>query len=83
MGVGIKWLWAGMVGGSVLLASGGNSTIGGILGDVVGHLFSAALLAVVPIVGYRLLYKQIGQKEMTYIFAAAWAYLVISQFFGF
>ena len=52
----------------------------GFLGDVVGHLFSAALLAVVPIVGYRLLYKQIGQKEMTYIFAAAWAYLVISQF---
>jgi len=54
----------------------------GFLGDVVGHLFSAALLAVVPIVGYRLLYKQIGQKEMTYIFAAAWAYLVISQFLG-
>ncbi len=83
MVVDIKWLWAGMVGGSVLLASRGHSTIGGFLGDVVGHFFSAALLAVVPIVGYRVLYKQIGEKEMTYIFAAAWAYLVISQFFGF
>ncbi len=61
----------------------GNSTIGGILGDVVGHFFSAALLAVVPIAGYRLMYKQIGEKEMTYIFAAAWAYLVISRFLGF
>jgi len=48
----------------------------------VGHFFSAALLALVPIVGYRVLYKQIGEKEMTYIFAAAWAYLVISQFLG-
>ncbi len=57
MGLGIKWLWAGMVGGSVLLASRGNSIIGGFLGDVVGHFFSAALLAVVPIVGYRILYK--------------------------
>ena len=82
MGIGLRWLWAGMVGGSVLLASGGNTTIQGFVGDVVGHLFSAALLAVVPIVGYRLLYKQIGEKEITYIFAAAWAYLVIAQFFG-
>ncbi len=82
MVVDIKWLWAGMVGGSVLLASRGHSTIGRFLGDVVGHFFSAALLAVVPIVGYRVLYKQIGEKEMTYIFAAAWAYLVISQFLG-
>jgi len=72
-----------MLGGSVLLASGGNTTLQGFLGDVVGHFFSAALLAVVPIVAYRLLYKQIGEKEITYIFAAAWAYLVISQFFGF
>jgi hypothetical protein len=71
-----------MVGGSVLLASGGNTTIQGFVGDVVGHLFSAALLAVVPIVGYRLLYKQIGEKEITFIFAAAWAYLVFAQFFG-
>ena len=82
MGVGLRWLWAGMVGGSVLLASGGNTTMQGFVGDVVGHLFSAALLAVVPIVGYRLLYKQIGEKEITYIFSAAWAYLVIAQFFG-
>ncbi len=82
MVVDIKWLWAGMVGGSVLLASRGHSTLEGFLGDVVGPFFSAALLAVVPIVGYRVLYKQIGEKEMTYIFAAAWAYLVISQFLG-
>ena len=66
-----------------MLAVPGNSTIGGMLGDVIGHFFSAALLAVVPIVGYRLLYKHISEKEMTYIFAAAWSYLVISQFFGF
>ena len=61
-----------------MLAVPGNSTIGGMLGDVVGHFFSAALLAVVPIVGYRLLYKHISEKEMTYIFAtwvaqAIWA----------
>ena len=81
--VNIRWLWIAMVGGSSMLAVPGNSTIGGMLGDVVGHFFSAALLAVVPIVGYRLLYKHISEKEMTYIFAAAWSYLVISQFFGF
>ena len=78
--VNIRWLWVPLVGGSLLLAIPGNSTLGGILGDLVGHFFSAALLAVVPIAGYRLLYKQIGEKEITYIFAASWAYLVISQF---
>lgn len=72
-----------MVGGSSMLAVPGNSTLGGMLGDVVGHFFSAALLAVVPIVGYRVLYQSIGEKEMTYIFAASWAYLVISRFLGF
>ena len=81
--VSVRWLWVAMVGGSSMLAVPGNSTIGGMLGDVVGHLFSAALLAVVPIAGYRLIYKQIGEKEMTYIFFAAWAYLVLSQFLGF
>ncbi len=81
--VNIRWLWIAMVGGSSMLAVPGNSTIGGMLGDVVGHFFSAALLAVVPIVGYRLIYNYIGEKEMTYIFAASWAYLVISQFLGF
>ena len=72
-----------MVGGSTMLALPGNSTLGGILGDIVGHFFSAALLAVVPIVGYRLMYKNIGEKEMTYIFAASWTYLVLSKFLGF
>ena len=72
-----------MVGGSTMLALPGNSTLGGILGDIVGHFFYAALLAVVPIVGYRLMYKNIGEKEMTYIFAASWAYLVFSKFLGF
>ena len=48
----------------------------------MGHFFSALILAIVPIVGYRLLYKQIGEKEIVYIFAAAWVYLVLSQFFG-
>jgi len=28
------------------------------------------------------LYKQIGEKEITYIFGASWAYLVLSQIFG-
>lgn len=82
MGIGIRWLWAGMLGGSVLLASVGNTTLQRFVGDVVGHFFSAAVLAVIPIIGYRLLYKQIGEKEITYIFAAAWAYLVIAQFVG-
>jgi hypothetical protein len=82
MNVDIRWLWLAMLGGSILLASPGNSTISGMLGDVVGHFFSASLLAVVPILGYRLLYKQIGEKEMTFIFAAAWVYLILSQFFG-
>ena len=82
MMVNIRWLWVPLVGGSFLLAIPGNSTPGGMLGDIVGHFFSAALLAVVPIVGYRLMYKQIGEKEITYIFAASWVYLVISQFVG-
>ena len=81
--VNIRWLWVAMVGGSSMLAVPGNSTLSGMLGDVVGHFFSAALLAVVPIVGYKIMYKQIGEKEMTYIFAASWAYLVISRFLGF
>ena len=81
--INIRWLWMPMVGGSTMLALPGNSTLGGILGDIVGHFFSAALLAVVPIVGYRLMYKNIGEKEMTYIFAASWAYLVFSKFLGF
>ena len=81
--VNVRWLWVPLVGTSVFLALPGNSTIRGVLGDVVGHFFTAALLAVVPIVGYRFLYNQIGEKEVTYIFAASWAYLVISQFLGF
>ena len=71
-----------MVGGSTMLALPGNLTLGDILGDIVGHFFSAALLAVVPIVVYRLMYKNIGEKDMTYIFAASWAYLVFSNFLG-
>ena len=81
--INIRWLWVPMVGASGMLAVPGNSTIGGILGDIVGHCFSAALLAVVPIVRYRLMYKHIGEKEMTYIFSASWAYLVLSKFLGF
>lgn len=80
MRVDIKWLWIAMVGSSVLLASPGHSTIGATLGDVVGHFFSAFLLAVIPIVGYRVIYKQISEKEITYLFGAAWLFLVISQF---
>jgi hypothetical protein len=71
-----------MLGGSIMLAIPGNTGLVRIAGDVVGHFFSALILAIVPIVGYRLLYKQIGEKEITYIFAAAWGYLVLSQFFG-
>ena len=82
MNLGIRWLWAGMLGGSVLLASGGNTTLQRFIGDVVGHFFSAALLAAIPIVGYYFLYKKISEKEITYIFAAAWAYLILAQFFG-
>lgn len=82
MNLGIRWLWVGMLGGSVLLASGGNTTLQRFIGDVVGHFFTAAILAVIPIVGYYILYKKIGEKEITYIFAAAWAYLIITQFFG-
>lgn len=76
--VNVRWLWVPLVGASVALALPGN-TMSGVLGDVVGHFFSAALLAVVPIAGYRLMYQRIGEKEMTYIFAAAWAYLVVAQ----
>ncbi len=79
--VNVRWLWVPLVGASVFLALPGHETIGGVLGDVVGHFFSAALVTVVPVVGYRLMYKEIGEKEMTYIFAASWAYLVISQIF--
>ena len=49
--INILWLWMPMVGGSTMLALPGNSTLGGILGDIVGHFFSAALLAGVPIGG--------------------------------
>ena len=80
--VNIRWLWVPLISGSIFLAIPGNSTIGGILGDVVGHFFSAAVLAIVPIVGYGLMYQQIGEKEMTYIFTAAWVYLIISRFFS-
>ena len=65
-----------------MLALPGNTDFVRIAGDVVGHFFSALILAIVPIVGYRLLYKQIGEKEITYIFAAAWVYLVLSRFLG-
>ena len=65
-----------------MLAVPGNANLTRIAGDVVGHFFSALLLAIVPIVGYRLLYKHIGEKEVTYIFAAAWVYLVLSRLLG-
>jgi len=80
--VNMKWWWAAMLGASILLAVPGHSEIGAIMGDVVGHFFSALILAIVPILGYRLLYQQIGEKEITYIFGAAWIYLVLSQLFG-
>ena len=82
MDISIRWLWAAMLGGSIMLAVPGNTDLARIAGDVVGHFFSALVLAIVPIVGYRLLYKQIGEKEVTYIFAASWVYLVLSQFWG-
>lgn len=82
MDISIRWLWAAMLGGSIMLAVPGNTDLATMAGDVVGHFFSALLLAIVPILGYRLLYKQIGEKEITYIFTAAWVYLVLSQFFG-
>ena len=82
MTVSIRWLWAAMLGASIMLAIPGNTDLTRIAGDVVGHFFSALLLAIVPIVGYRLLYTRIGEKEITYIFAAAWVYLVLSRFLG-
>jgi len=82
MTVSMRWLWAAMLGASIMLAIPGNTDLTRIVGDVVGHFFSALLLAIVPIVGYRLLYKRIGEKEITYIFAAAWVYLVLSRFLG-
>ena len=78
----VKWWWAAMLGGSILLAIPGHSEIGAIIGDVVGHFFSALILAIVPILGYRLFYERIGEKEITYIFGAAWIYLVFSQLVG-
>jgi len=71
-----------MLGGSIMLAVPGNTELTTIAGTVVGHFFSALILAIVPLVGYRVLYKQIGEKEITYIFGASWVYLVLSQFFG-
>ncbi len=82
MNVSIRWLWVAMLGGSFMLAVPGDIDLARIVGDVVGHFFSALILAIVPIVGYRILYKRLGEKEVTYIFAAAWVYLVLSQFFG-
>ena len=41
MNLGIRWLWVGMLGGSVLLATGGNTNLQRFIGDVVGHFFSA------------------------------------------
>ncbi len=82
MDISIRWLWAAMLGGSIMLAVPGNTEIARMVGDVVGHLFSACLLAIVPIVGYRVLYKQIGEKEITFIVGASWVYLVLSQFLG-
>lgn len=83
MDISIRWLWAAMLGGSIMLAVPGHADLGGIAGDVVGHFFSALLLAIVSIVGYLVLYKQIGEKEITYIFGASWVFLVLSQLFGF
>ena len=82
MAVDMKWLWIAMIGGSFLLAGPGNPTLEGMLGDVVGHLFSALLLALIPIIIFYLVYKRITEKEITYLFGAAWGYLVISQFLG-
>jgi hypothetical protein len=78
----IKWWWVAMLGGSILLAVPGQSEIEAIVGDVVGHFFSALILAIVPILGYWLFYRKIGEKVITSIFGAAWIYLVLSQFFG-
>ncbi len=50
--VNMKWWWAAMLGGSILLAVPGHSEIGAIMGDVVGHFFSALILAIVPFSGY-------------------------------
>jgi hypothetical protein len=80
MGVSIRWLWVAMIGGSLMLAIPGQTNPTHIIGDVVGHFFSAFLLAIVPIVGFRILYKRIGEKEITFIFAAAWVYLILSRF---
>ncbi len=82
MNVSIRWLWLAMSTRRIMLAGPGQSDPAHMLGDVVGHFFSALLLAIVPVIGYRLMYKRIGEKEITFIFSAAWAYLVLTQFFG-
>lgn len=82
MNVSFRWLWVAMLTGSIMLAAPGQSNIAHMMGDVVGHFFSAFLLAIVPIIGYWVLYKTIGEKEVTFIFSAAWVYLVLTQFFG-
>ena len=82
MDISIRWLWVAMLGGSIMLAVPGNTDVSRMVGDVVGHFFSALVLAIVPIVGYRVLYKQIGEKEITFIFGASWVYLVLSRFWG-
>ncbi len=86
---GLTITWTSIFDGCGLLCSAEvlcwhcrNTDPARIVGDVVGHFFSALVLAIVPILGYRVLYKAIGEKEVTYIFGASWVYLVLSQFWG-
>jgi len=44
-----------------MLAVPGNTDLATISGDVVGHFFSALILAIVPIVGYGVQPKKLGQ----------------------
>ncbi len=79
MDISIRWLWVAMLGGSIMLAVPGNTDVARIVGDVVGHFFLALVVAIVPILGYLVLYRQIGEKEITLIVGASWVYLVLSQ----
>ena len=77
-----KTWWSVLVGGSALIAmvgAGPHDSWGYVIGSILDMIILPAILAAIPVLLYRLVFKSLTSTEFLSIYTAAWAIVAMSQ----